>query len=40
MMLIGLVIEMSTNPHRVMRSFLEAALYLRVVRSKPVLPYP
>ena len=38
-MLIGPVIEMSANPHRVMHSFLEAILYLGVARSRPVLPY-
>ena len=38
-MLIGPVIVMSANPRRVMSSFLEAALYLGVVRSRPVLPY-
>ena len=38
-MLIRLVIEMSANPHRVMRSFLEAVLYLGVARSGPMLPY-
>ena len=39
MMLIGSVIEMSVNPRRVMRSFLETALYLSAARSRPVLPY-
>ena len=39
MILIGSVIEMSSNPHRVMRSFLEAAMYLGAARSKPALPY-
>ena len=38
-MLIGPVIEMSANPRQVMSSFLEAALYLSVVRSRPMLPY-
>ena len=38
-MLIELMIEMSANPHRVMRSFLEATMYLGAVRSRPVLPY-
>ena len=37
-MLIGPVIEMSANPHRVMHSFLEAA-YLSASRSRPKLPY-
>ena len=32
-MLIGPVIEMSANPRWVMSSFLEAALYLGVLRS-------
>ena len=38
-MLIGSVIKMSANPHRVMCSFLEAALYLSATRSRPMLPY-
>ena len=38
-MLIEPMIEMSANPHRVMRSFLEATMYLGAVRSRPVLPY-
>ena len=38
-MLIGSVIKMSANPYRVMRSLLEAALYLGVARSRLVLPY-
>ena len=38
-MLIGSVIEMSVNPGQFMSSFLEAALYLSVVRSRPMLPY-
>ena len=33
MMLIEPVIKMNANPHRVMRLFLEAVLYLRAVRS-------
>ena len=38
-MLIRPVIEMSTNPHRVMHSFLEEMLYLSAARSRLVLPY-
>ena len=38
-MLIRPVIEMSANPHRVMHSFLEAAMYLGVARIRPMLPY-
>ena len=38
-MLIRPVIEMSTNPHWVMRSFLEAVLYVGAARSRPMLPY-
>ena len=37
-MLIEPVIEMSANPHRVMHSFLETALYLGAARSRPMLP--
>ena len=38
-MLIRPVIEMSANSHRVMRSFLEAVLYVGAARSRLVLPY-